>query len=532
MTKQNNKKPVPNSGKASANRKPRGGFKDKEDRFSKEKTDDKRTCYNDPKWYVSDGQLAKDVASLSFNTALGSSFMLSADNVDSRWTIPGIMSILTMPTGGASVDDNSPINIAARKVYSFVRHANSGHSNYDPADLMMYLLAMDSIYIYWSWMVRLYGTLQVFSQTNRYVGDALIHAMGANAESLRQNLANFRAYINMFAVKASTFAVPKTMSLFIRHSWMYSNIYKDEDVSKSQFYVYAPAGVYAWNSSISAGGSGLAPVNVAAGEDSTHAIKNLLSSENTYANITGIGNRLINALLGNEDIGIMSGDILKAYGAENLWRLETIPEGYSVIPVYSEEVLSQIHNTEITSRNITDKAGEICGLQGFTMFQDTSVGGGTIIQDLYFNNAYHMLYDKVLDFWKQDPTPEDVLVATRNMYVAERNDSSSSTKAAFRNVHLTSYGSEVAVAAFILKYNVAGLLEPTQIWTYDADSYTTNAPDYMCFNEPPIRLVCNSGGTLGNIFGNIGTYAPLARSNIKQLHESALLAMYGVPALK
>lgn len=530
MNKNQNRKPATNAGKAGTQKKPRGGFRDKDDRFTKDKADDKRVSYNDPKWYVSDGQLAKDVASLSFNTALGSSFMLSSDNLDSRWTVPGIMSILTMPTGGASTDDNSPINIAARKVYSFVRHANSGHSNYDPADLMMYLLAMDSIYIYWSWMVRLYGTLQVFSQTNRYVGDALIYSMGANAESLRQNLANFRAYINMFAVKASTFAVPKTMSLFIRHSWMYSNIYKDEDVSKSQFYVYAPAGVYKWAPTISAGGSGLAPVNVAAAEDSNFSIVGLASSQNTYVNITAIGNQLINALLGNEDIGIMSGDILKAYGAENLWRLETIPEGYAVIPVFSEEVLSQIHNTEIASRNFTTKDGDLTGLQGFTMFQDTSVGGGTIIQNLYCNAGYHMLYDKVLDFWKQDPTPEDVLVATRNTYVAERNDGSS--KALLRNVHLTSYGSEVAVSAFILKYSVAGMLEVQQIWKIDSDTYTTVAPDYICFNEPPVRLVCNTGGAIANLFGSLATYAPLTRSNIKQLHESALLAMYGVPALK
>lgn len=528
MNKSPNKKPVSKTGKTGTFKKPRGGFSNKEDRTSTDKTDDKRTCYNDPKWYISDGQLAKDVASISFNTALGSSFTLSSDNLDSKWTIPGIMSIMTMPTGGASMDENSPINIAARKVYSYVRHANSGHSNYDPPDLMMYLLAMDSIYIYWSWMVRLYGTLQVFSQTNRYVGDALVYSMGANAESLRQNLANFRAYINMFAVKASTFAVPKTMSLFIRHSWMYSNIYKDEDVSKSQFYVYAPAGVYKWAPTISAGGSGLQPVNVAAFEDSTSKyITGLNSTANTYVNIVALGNELINALLGNEDIGIMSGDILKAYGSENLWRLETIPEGYAVIPVFSEEVLSQIHNTEIVSRSLTTKTGDVVGLQAFTMFQDNTVGAGTIIQDLYCNSGYHQLYDKILDFWKQDPTPEDVLVATRNIYVSERNDGVGT-----RNVRITSYGSEIAVAAVILKYNTSGVLESQQIWGYDGVSYTTCATDYICFNEPPIRLVCNNQGAVTAIFGSLDTYAPLPRSNIKQMHESALLAMYGVPALK
>jgi hypothetical protein len=311
---------------------------------------------------------------------------------------------------------------------------------------------------------------------------------------------------------------------------MYSNVYKDEDVSKSQFYVYTPAGVYKWAPTISAGGSGLSVENVAAKEDSSGRINALDATNNTYVNITATGNRLINALLGNEDIGIMSGDILKAYGAENLWRLETIPEGYAVIPVFSEEVLSQIHNTEFASYMPTTKEGDTAGLQGFTVFQDNTVGSGIIKQDLYFNGGYHILYDKVLDFWKQDPTPEDVLVATRNTYVAERNDGDS--KSLTRNVHLTSYGSEIALTGFILKYDVNGMLKVDQIWATDNVSYTTCAPDYICFNEPPVRIVCNTGGAVANLFGSFATYAPLTRANIKQLHESALLAMYGVPALK
>lgn len=488
----------------------------------------KKVSYNDPNWYIPDGQLAKDVASISFNQPLGAPFTLSSVNYDSKWTLPGIMTILTMPTGGASTNPNSPINVAARKVYSWVRHENSGHANYDPADLMMYLLAMDSIYIFWAWMVRLYGLLQLFSQTNRYVGDALIFAAGGNASDLRKNMSAFRAYINMFAVKASTFAVPKTMPLFVRHSWMYTNVYKDEDVSKAQYYVYAPAAVYQWAPTISAGGSGLQPRNVCAFENSGLLIESLNSTNNTLNNISALGNQLIDSLMANEDIGIMSGDVLKAYGQDNIWRLETIPEFYSTVPVFSEEVLSQIHNTEITSRVFTDKDGNAAGLQAFTMFQDNSIGAGTIIQDVYNNTGSHMLFDKLIDFWKQDPTPEDVLVASRNMYVAERNDGSS--KALTRNVKLTSYGSEVAVAAFMIKKDAdTGLIQSGQIW---ANDNAASPLGYFVFNEAPIRLVMNQSYIPQTIMGEASTYAVLSRNEVARLHECALLAMFGVPTLR
>lgn len=105
---------------------------------------------NDPKWYIVNGQLAKDVASFSFNNALGASFEIGTHGLTTlvqpkKYSLPGIMTIPYVPSIGYSADGTSAANIAAKNFYSFVRHQNSGHANYDSPDLMMYLMAMDSI---------------------------------------------------------------------------------------------------------------------------------------------------------------------------------------------------------------------------------------------------------------------------------------------------------------------------------------------------------------------------------------------------
>jgi hypothetical protein len=486
----------------------------------------KRDIHNDPSWYMSDTQLINDVASISFNTALGNSVTLRGPSNNLTVNLPGIMAIYTTPTIGVSKNANSPVNIAMRRLYTFVRHQNSGHSNYDPADLMLYILAMDSIYTYWAYMVRAYGVAQVFSRTNKYVGDALLTAMGINPGDLRQNLANFRAYINVFAGKAMQWCVPKVMTYFLRHNWMYSNIYKDEDDSKSQMYMYVPAGLYQYHPTLSAGAGGLQMMPLTVGSNSTSGLVPA-TVPNTYTALVAYGNELLRALAGQEDIGIISGDILKAYGAENLWRIDTIPENYAVAPVYSEEVLAQIHNTDFASKYIIDSNGTSVDLAGLNVFQDVSIGSGELIFDPIFNASKHLEYDSLVDFWKEGATADDIMVATRNKLAGVPFESEAAS--VLRAHKLSSCGSEIALFGVI--WTLAGnVILNTQ--TYAADNYSPSHNDITKFNEAPIRPVFTSNGVYSSYFGELSNYGVFSRSNIDQIHEVALMSMFGVPYLK
>lgn len=485
----------------------------------------KKDIHNDPSWYMSDTQLINDVASISFNTALGNPVTLRGASNNLTVNLPGIMAIYTTPTIGISKDANSPVNIAMRRLYTYVRHQNSGHANYDPADLMLYILAMDSIYTYWAYMVRAYGVAQVFSRTNKYVGDALLSAMGVNPSDIRQNLANFRAYINVFAGKAMQWCVPKVMTYFLRHNWMYSNIYRDEDDSKSQMYMYVPAGLYQYHPTLSAGAGGLQMMPLTVTMSSTNLVP--MTVPNSFAGLVTYGNELLRALAGQEDIGIISGDILKAYGAENLWRIDTIPEDYAVVPVFSEEVLAQIHNTDFASRAIVTSDGTAVDLSGLNVFQDVAIGSGELIFDPIFNATTHLQYDTIVDFWKEGATADDIMVATRNKLAAVPFTGES--KALIRASKLSSCGSEIALFAAI--WTLSGNIL-TNNQAYYTDTWTPSHNDVTKFNEAPIRPTFTSSGVYSAYFGELSNYGVFSRANIDQIHEVALMSMFGVPYLK
>lgn len=486
--------------------------------------DTKRDIHNDPQWYMSDAQLINDVASISFNTALGNPITLRGDaGVNLNVNLPGIMTIYTVPTIGISKNANSPVNIAMRRLYTFVRHQNSGHANYDPADLMLYMLAMDSIYTYWAYLVRAYGVAQVFSRTNKYVGDALLRAMSIDPVDIRSHLADFRAYINTFAGKAMQWCVPRVMTYFLRHNWMYSNIYKDEDDSKSQMYMYVPAGLYQYHPTISAGAGGLQMMPIAVEEKSQ--VLQPIATPQSFNLLVSVGNALLDALSGQEDIGIMSGDILKAYGAENLWRIDTIPEDYAVMPVFSEEVLSQIHNTSFASHYPILSDGTAAGLSAFNVFQDTNIGTGELIFDPIFANANHLGFEELLDFWKEGVTADDIMVATRNKLAGV----ATSITGVNRTFKLRSCGSEIALFAGVWTL-LGGQIGVTK--EYASDTWSPSIGVFTKFNEAPMRALFNNGTTYTNYYGEMSNYGVLSKQNIDQMHEVALMSMFGVPYLK
>lgn len=508
------------------------------DPIKKDRTDSDiaKEKFNDPSWYITRDQLAKDVASLSFNNALGAPTRIAFDQdgqtsaSDLVLNVPGIMTILTVPTMGYSADGSSAINIAAKNIYSWVRHQNSGHANYDAPDLMLYLGAMDSVYCMIAYMMRVYGVARIFSQTNRYIGDALINAMGFQASEIRANLSDFRSFINMTITKASAFCTPNVMSIYRRHFWMYSGIYKDEDISKSQMYMYRPAALWQYEetdgvgrlqsvnfaSSINAGG------DIVAGTFTLSGFRTLV--ENTLAKLTA-----------SEDINIMSGDILKAYGRENLWVLGLINEDYVTIPVYSAEVLEQIHNTTFIGRRPTHNVAPTdqtfpYTMDAFNVYQDPSIGEGALLCTPQVVGSKHLGYSRLIDFDKEDPTPEDVLVATRNTVMGTpmligTGDSRQVVTS------LDTFASDLALYAFV--YTIVNGTPATDVIPSGDTSMPASIINIVNkFKQAPILYsmsAANWSGVLTSIVGDLGNYTAIDYNDLNKMHESAILAMLGVP---
>lgn len=503
---------------------------------------------NDVRWYLKNGAMTESVGRFSFNNALGDRIVFNPSlgpgaagtNRSGTIHLPGIAAIYTVPCCGRAIDEVDPVNVAAVDIYSFVRHANSGHANYDPADLMLYFMTMDSIYTFWSWMTRIYGVCKTYSQVNRYIGDALITACGADPDDIRANLAQFNTYINQFAVQASVLAVPGDMTLFARHSWMYQNVYMDEDNAKAQLYLYAPAALHKYTLDDESKGM-LQAFPVCQGMSDDRTIFTGIPRKNTFAQIMAMGDELLNAALSQEDVGIMSGDVRKAYGPEKLWRFAQLPLDYAISPIYSEEVLLQIHNTDYTGLMLgvlEDHEGTLTATVDAGRALSITQRGGIGSSCLHFFPLVGanptICYTKLLDSWHPDPTPEEVIVASRNKVIGMKLATTFKVGGAnIMTCSLQGFGSELCLVNFIWKYDNG------QLASYSDYNYTPAVTNRIMaiqqivskFNEYPLFYMYDGNLGITDVVGEVTNYTTLDTSEIINLHRTALLSMFNVPTL-
>ena len=486
----------------------------------------KKTTFNDPSWYASSAQLLKDSASLSFNNPTGVKIDVGMDYLGNttKWpgghSAPGVMALTAWLCPGISKDNSSAVNIAARNIYSFVRHANSGHANYDAPDLMLYLLAMDNIYALYNWCKRLYGVMSSYSVYNRYQPEALVTAMGANFDDYLEHIADLRFYINSLCNKINTLAVPSVMPYFVRHSWLFSNIYTDGESEKAQAYLFKPRGFYKYVET-----EGQGKLNL------------LLLDVSTFDKLRAYFNEILAAVVESEDMNIMSGDIRKAYGDSGLFTVTEVAEGYTIAPVYNEEVLSQIHNSTILGSNTS--------ANNITVTIDTN----TIIWNPNFKApSAGWSGNRILNMNKQNVEPADVMVATRLMN-SVINEQTTPEDPAHVSFNLESCGSEVLTGATIYYYGY----NSSNTWSLQ----TLNFDSVLMFQEeagvefamaelaliekfdwhPCIWLTAHHGTASSIVMQNVDyvsfafdldNYTVVDNLTLGKMHDTAILSEFGI----
>lgn len=379
--------------------------------------------YNDVSWYAKNDQILRDAASFSYNQPLGSRIpggllaqmdvstdqeetVISQTPVATAYSVPGVMTFYTALGPGISTNYGSPLNLAAQNIYSYVRYMNSGAKNYDAPDLMLYLLALDSAYACWNFYKRAYGLVCSYSQSNWYLPKYLVEAQGIDFDNIRGNLADFRQYLNVTAAKLSSFCTPAVMPIFVRHSWMFSNVWADESTPKAQMYQFAPLLFHVYDEISSPNGGYLKPVPFVTFTKNQDRPTHMNPSLKTLSELIVYLDAMIDALTKSEDIGVMSGDILKAYGQERLFKLTPVSEDYSVLPAYNEEVLGQIHN--MTIPNNTYHADDIVQ---FTIKQD--VNTGNLLYSPRFNIDRTSVNTVLLNSHHTSVTPAETMVNSR-----------------------------------------------------------------------------------------------------------------------
>lgn len=447
-----------------------------------------RDVANDPAWYTSAVDLRSSYFSYPFNAPLGMPFQSGLNTLDDS-SVPGVMAYYYAPTVGVATSATSAVNVAAQRIYSYVRYENSGHANYDPVDLMIYILAMDSLEMFAMFLQRLYGMLLKYTPVNWYSPEAMIKAQFVDPVDLSKHIPDLYGYIKLFVAKTSALSVPASVSYNARHAWLTSRLWVDsKDSSKAQTYMFVPQSYYKF--SLDSNGAGQltqARLFDVAGYIGEVQQSSLLS----FDDLVEFGNSLLAPVLAQEDFGIMSGDILKAYKG-NVRSITMIPEDYVVPFDYSEEVMSQIENATVwsgvTNTNVTQVIPEPGTKAAFLQSQPSTeaffylTGALTTQQQQALKVPYLNVMKagyvggikKMLNFHHDNPTPDEVAVATRLMnqwgqystpQLVQRTTGYQTW--VFSN-QLDECGSEVIVGARMF-FNVAGASAGSVVLkTYDA----------------------------------------------------------------
>lgn len=512
--------------RSSKNNRNRGSFDKKrnaKDEYCEEKSSEKFTSgamradrkYNDVSWYSKNEQMLKDAASFSYNRPLGSEIKFdkvigagftNASSAQTQYdascsSVAGVMTLLTDITPGLSTDYTSPINLAAQNIYSYVRYQNSGAKNYEPADLMFYLLSMDSAYALWNHLKRAYGILRSYNQKNWYYPRAFIEAQGLDFDDMMANISDFRLFLNTTASRLQSFCVPAVMPLFVRHSWMFSNIWKDADNDKAQCYQFVPQYFYKYAEQTAGGGSLITQKWMYYDSNSTIYPNQYNPKLKKFADVREYVDRIVNALPQSEDIGVMSGDILKAYGQDKLFTLSPITEDYTLLPVYEEEVLNQIHNATILTANPNKWE-----MNNFNITQD--VDSQTIVFDptTTILGTEPLLRSAIVNMPWNDVTPANTMVGTRLIsFLQDPTSTGGST------VHFDTMGTEVIMTALVTFNNYLAN-DANQVTLEHFSFATVNvAYPYAQYSDIPAMPDTSTGAvplaTMKNFYDNVMTAA-------------------------
>lgn len=496
---------------------------------------------NDPQWYGS-GQLLKDVASIAYGQPLGvvnvtKGVIMEGSRAKLNKSVPGVLNIKFIPTiGSGEYGEENSATIAARNIYSWIRHANSGSANYDAPDLMMYLLAVDSVYTLIGWAVRCYSLLRDAKAHNRFYPRAMLLSEGwsdSQIDATLQDLANFRSMINQTILRVNALRVPNVMPYYARHTFLVTNIFKDSAIKKSSEIKFIPEYFYQYQESFNR----LEPKKA----DMTTGQRSLTDAFNNWFR------QSLDALIQSESIGIMSGDILKAYGDSGLYFLNFVPDDFHIESIFSMEVLAQINSGYgiFKTYSVDTSSLYIRQLDNGVIYQGVEAVSNVVIPGIRTTkfmdserDTAQAIHDTVnnmcINMYRDDPTPEDTMVSSRLMFKVAIGGS---TDANF--IRISTCGSEV-ISSFNISYytgqDEAGLV------TIDLDSVYTMSDPTDLFNletlvafdwAPHTVLYYKSGSNLVPVLDTMDycNYTTISEKTLNGMHAIALFTQLGVDNL-
>lgn len=385
---------------------------------------------NSPEWHAPSPQLLSDSSSINFNYPVGTTVNLryqpnglnNADVIDGRdFSVPGIMAFEYMPTIGRSKMASDPFNQAMFQEYNWLRQANSGTSYYQAADLGVMQICQISAYSLLCELTRVYGLLSNFSPLDRYTPQALVEALGFNYSSLSANKTRFRDIINLYSDSLQKVCLPIDIKYMDRQMTLLNHVYVDAESTKAQYYVFSCLRYWKFVEATESSGTTI-PSSAVLTQLTGSSSGGLITIGDVENFIPNLLNPLINSTVGQK----ISADVLKAFGAGNVYKVQQIAETYKVTPIYSKEILSMIENLTINggyglcvgtiTQNLTDLAAGSFLEAKYQVTASSDVvidGSGTSLPNNVLPEYQYNRLNWILNFHWENPQPGDVMEATR-----------------------------------------------------------------------------------------------------------------------
>ena len=501
---------------------------------------------NHIEWYVPDKNQLDNVASILFSHRTGSRMELgyhydgtvgSNRLTSSPYRIPGAIAARFTPTFGNLENSQSAGNVANTAIYSWVRHANSGSRNYDAVDLGLYLFAMDSIYTGLMHLTRIVATVMTFNRWNEYLPSDLLTIQGCKplnsaGNSIATELPRMRAWLNNMILKTTTLAAPRTLPIYDRHAYMCTNVFVDEPNEFGQFYLYVPENLWKFGYSGS-GSTSKGCLNAVKFVD-----KKVISD---WTVLFSTVQSLIDAVYGDEDCGIMTGDLLKAYGPEGIVKLATVPDDVALMPVYDHDALIQFHNAI--------PYGELVPMLDQSTPRIDQIIPANAGPSPYLQNSWSVRnplpgYQHPGEFMfpldlHNDVNPENIMRATRCQALIVATKVAPDLKP-----FIIDYSRSELSCEFINSFTIHNREpEDSTLGYYEWDKYFQYADSAVgswlyahaaSFTLAPLMFyTVKQGPTIYDLvpFGNIDKMTVLSEANLRQLHQVAMLGVFNVPRI-
>lgn len=446
--------------------------------------------------------LLSSAANVYFSNIVGSNISRTGKQV----SLPGVITFDTFPNYNTRSD---MINTAATSIYTYVRHANSGRANYESSDLMLYLIQMAELFGNFTSALRVYGLYNYFTTRNLYSG-RIIEALGYDAEDIRENAADYRWRFNAIINKMKSFAVPKTFHFFDELIDEYRTVYLDEDDSKAQIYAVRPRVIGEFD-----------PY----GEETGGSIK----FRKLWNRPGGIPlseyldtiEEILDAIRVNEDMNIMSGDILKAYG-DNLFSLNYVDVDFEIRPEYNITKLIQFQNAHVVHTASVPKI-----LQENNKLSQTPliIGDDFQSQDLVVNELYSG--KRYINSYIDDVDPNFVFLLSKYQIVTEQVEDTIQIKS----------GNVVILAnprVFYLNGNTLEVSGFNQFLSTPAELYAKihNYANVTKFAFHPYLYVLGDGSGKHDLpIGDMHNVALISAEDTERMNDTRFILIFQTPQM-